>query len=124
MIQGKRSSNLRISRNVQQVCSLKYETTREAFSEKNRSHHQAIQARRGERSAPGSRIAGHYGHRGQGLRTAEGSRRTLSRLLLRKTFNNTQEKEVANYIFRLSEKLEDIEERLKFKGIIKAEENL
>ena len=31
---------------------------------------------------------------------------------------------MANYIFRLSEKLEDIEERLKFKGIIKAEENL
>ena len=52
------------------------------------------------------------------------TRKRIQRLLLRKTFNNTQEKEVANYIFRLSEKLEDIEERLKFRGIIKAEENL
>ena len=52
------------------------------------------------------------------------TRKRIQRLLLRKTCNNTQEKEVANYIFRLSEKLEDIEERLKFRGIIKAEENL
>src|SRR5712664_4968875 len=62
-----------------QTCSLKYGSAREAFIEKNRGHYQAIQARRGERGASGSRTARHHRHRSQGLWAAEGSRRTLSR---------------------------------------------
>src|SRR5260370_41266052 len=61
------------------TCTLKYENAREAFSEKNRSHHQAVQARRGERSAPGSRTARHHRERSQGVQATEGTRRTLSR---------------------------------------------
>ena len=62
-----------------QRCSLQFGSAGEAFSEEDRSHHQAVQARRGEGGASGSRTAGHHRHRSQGLRPAEGPRRTLSR---------------------------------------------
>src|SRR5690606_7519210 len=50
-----------------------------AADEEDRSHHQAIQARRGDGGASGGRRAGAFGHRGQGLRTPEGPYRTLPR---------------------------------------------
>src|ERR1700710_2222277 len=62
-----------------QRSSLQYGNAWEAFSEKNRSHHQAIQARRGERGASGSGIAGHHSYRSKGFWPSEGPRRTLSR---------------------------------------------
>src|SRR6185295_4302023 len=46
--------------------------------EKNRSHHQAVQARRSERGPAGSGRPGHYRDRGQGLWPAKGPYRTLS----------------------------------------------
>jgi len=62
----------RYQRNVKQTSSPDDGSARETFSEKNRSHHQAIQARRGERSAPGSRIARYHRYRGQGFRAQKG----------------------------------------------------
>src|ERR1700733_14630030 len=64
-------------RNVE--TTLQYEDARETLSEKNRSYHQAVQARRGQGGAAGGRTARYHRHRSQGLRAAEGSRRTLSR---------------------------------------------
>src|SRR5215213_6624969 len=45
--------------------------------EKDRSRHQAVQARRSQRGAPGGRPPGHHGDRGEGFRPAERPYRTL-----------------------------------------------
>ena len=51
----------------------------EGAHEKDRSDHQAVQARRSEGGAAGSRRPGHHRDRGQGLRPPEGPYRALSR---------------------------------------------
>ena len=55
-----------------------FRSARETFSEENRSHHQAIQARRGERSASGSRTQGITVTEAKGL-AGKRARRTVSR---------------------------------------------
>src|SRR5580704_10337870 len=77
--QEKTIEHLRTTRNVEATLKSEMRSAQEAFREKNRSHHQAIQARRGQRSAPGSWTARHYRHRSQGVRAAKGPRRALSR---------------------------------------------
>ena len=54
--------------------------------EKDRSDHQALQARRGEGSAARSRRVRHHRDRSQGLRPPEGPHRTLSRRRIRRRF--------------------------------------
>src|SRR6185436_3807081 len=54
--------------------------------EEGRSDHQAVQARRGEGSPSRDRRVRHHRYRGQGLRPAEGSHRTLPRRGIRRRF--------------------------------------
>src|SRR6202012_5194693 len=72
------TNNLRMWRSLTSTLTFYFRNAREALSEEDRSHHQAVQARRGEGSASGSRSAGDHGDRGQRLRTAERSCRTVS----------------------------------------------
>ncbi|PRD25207.1 UNVERIFIED_CONTAM: hypothetical protein NCL1_41573 [Trichonephila clavipes] len=53
------------------------------FHEASHCHHQAVQARRRARVAVGDRRAGHYRHRGQGLRPPERPYRAVSRCRVR-----------------------------------------
>src|SRR5690554_3842955 len=54
--------------------------------EKNRSHHQTLQARRSEGGPSRGRHQGHYSDRGQGLWTPERPHRTLPRSGIRRGF--------------------------------------
>src|SRR6185437_12018579 len=77
-------------------------------SEEDRGHHQAIQARRGEGSAPGSWTPGHHRHGSQGLRAPERSRRTLSRRRVHRGLFAQGQNRNHDFDFDLGQKVHDV----------------